>query len=378
MTAAFLRRLSLTNFRSYHAAQVELARAGTGGADRRQRRRQDQSDRGHLAAGARPRPAPRHHGGTGVLRRRRRLGGVGRDRGHAGAGHARHRHRAAGGRRRRARAAMPHRPRERSARPPPSPIICAWSGSRRPWTGCSTGRLPSAGAFSTAWCWRWMRRIPAASPRSSVPCARATGCWRTPPATRIGSTRSSTRPPSSRWRWRRRAPRRWRGCRRRSRPRATAAPEFPLAEVALDGWMEQLLPAAQRDRDRGPLPRAAEGQPRARRRRRPHARRPASVRPEGDACRQGRAGGGCLHRRAEGAAHSPGARACRADQGDDRLRAGAAARRGDRASRPRPARRALRRARRPRRAGMDDRRRPGGLRRHRRSRALCSRCATER
>ena len=28
MTAAFLRRLSLTNFRSYHAAQVELARAG--------------------------------------------------------------------------------------------------------------------------------------------------------------------------------------------------------------------------------------------------------------------------------------------------------------------------------------------------------------
>ena len=28
MTSAFLRRLSLTNFRSYHAAQVELVTAG--------------------------------------------------------------------------------------------------------------------------------------------------------------------------------------------------------------------------------------------------------------------------------------------------------------------------------------------------------------
>ena len=66
----------------------------------------------------------------------------------------------------------------------------------------------------------------------------------------------------------------------------SSAPEFPHAEIALEGWMEKLLPDHQRARDRGPLPRFAEGQPRARRRRRPHARWPASVRFRRHPCRQ--------------------------------------------------------------------------------------------
>ena len=62
----------------------------------RQWRRQDQSDRSHLAARARPRLTPCDDRGTGVFRRRWQLGGVGRDRRHAGAGYARHRHLFAG------------------------------------------------------------------------------------------------------------------------------------------------------------------------------------------------------------------------------------------------------------------------------------------
>jgi len=38
----------------------------------------------------------------------------------------------------------------------PSPTICASFGSCRPWTACSMARPPSAGAFSTAWSWRSM------------------------------------------------------------------------------------------------------------------------------------------------------------------------------------------------------------------------------
>ena len=37
---------------------------------------------------------------------------------------------------------------------------------------------------------------------------------------------------------------------------------FPSAEIALDGWMERLLPDHPGGRDRGPLPRRAAGQPR--------------------------------------------------------------------------------------------------------------------
>ena len=130
------------------------------------------------------------------------------------------------------------------------------------------------------------------------------------------------------------------GCRR-----ALAAPQgrppFPSAEIALDGWMEQLVAAASRGRGRGPLPRRAARQPRPRRRRRPHARRPAPHRPRGGLCRQGHRRRRRLDRRAEGAADRPGAGACRADRRDDGLCAGAAARRGGRASRPVAPRRAL-------------------------------------
>ena len=61
-------------------------------------------------------------------------------------------------------------------------------------------------------------------------------------AIRIGSTRSSTKPPKSRSRSRPRAPKR---SSRLSAALAAArneAPEFPQAEIALQGWMEQLLP----------------------------------------------------------------------------------------------------------------------------------------
>ena len=44
---------------------------------------------------------------------------------------------------------------------------------------------------------------------------------------RTGSTPSSTRPPRSRWRSRRRARKRWRGCRRRLPPRASRRRNFP-------------------------------------------------------------------------------------------------------------------------------------------------------
>ena len=178
-------------------------------------------------------------------------------------------------------------------------------------------------------------------------------------AIRIGSTRSSTRPPRSRSRSRPRAPRRSSRLPARSPRRATQAPAFPLAEIALDGWMEKLLPDHSaieiEDRYRALL----QGQSRARRRRRPHARRPASVRSCRHPCRQGHSGRRRLDRRAEGAADPAGARACRADQGDDRLCAAAAARRSRRPSRSGAARGALRRAGATRRAGLDDRRRSG-------------------
>src|SRR5512139_744745 len=73
-----------------------------------------------------------------------------------------------------------------------------------------------------------MRSIRAESPRLNDHCARATVSWRRE-ATRIGSMRSSTRLRRSRWRSPPRARKRWAG--------------FPDAEVALDGWMEKLLPS---------------------------------------------------------------------------------------------------------------------------------------
>ena len=59
---------------------------------------------------------------------------------------------------------------------------------------------------------------------------------------------------------------------------------FPAAEIALDGWMEQLIPAHPAGRDRGTLSRRAARQPRPRRRRGAHARRPASDRSQSRLC----------------------------------------------------------------------------------------------
>ncbi len=96
MTAARIRRLTLTNFRSYHAAQIEVGAApvvlvGPNGAGKT-----NLIEAISLLAPGRG-LAPRHARRRGVHRRRRLLGGVGRGRRRARPRHARHRHRAAGG-----------------------------------------------------------------------------------------------------------------------------------------------------------------------------------------------------------------------------------------------------------------------------------------
>ncbi len=96
MTAAFIRRLTLTNFRSYHAAQMTLDRAGPvvlTGANGAGKTNLIEAI-SLLAPGRGLRRAT--HGGNGFHRGRRRLGDLRRDRGHARPGHARHRHRSAG------------------------------------------------------------------------------------------------------------------------------------------------------------------------------------------------------------------------------------------------------------------------------------------
>ena len=86
---------------------------------------------------------------------------------------------------------------------------------------------------------------------------------------------------------------------------------FPSAEIALDGWMERLLPEHPaveiEERYRGVL----KDNRAARRRRRPHARRPASHRSRGHLCAEEHPRRRRLDRRAEGAADRAGAGACR-------------------------------------------------------------------
>ena len=89
-------------------------------------------------------------------------------------------------------------------------------------------RPRSGGGSSTGWCWRSTASIPAGCRRSTVPCARATGCWKCAITTTIGATRSSARPPNSRSRWRRRAARPRQGS-RRCCARAAQASAFPSA-----------------------------------------------------------------------------------------------------------------------------------------------------
>src|SRR5258708_2084262 len=81
---------------------------------------------------------------------------------------------------------------------------------------------------------------------------------------------------------------------------------------------------------RGPLSRRAQGQPRARRRRRPHPRRPPSYGSGRPPCPQGHPGRRRLDRRAEGPAHRSHPGACEPAHRDVRLCSGPAARRSDR------------------------------------------------
>ena len=197
MPSARIRRLTLTNFRSYHAAQIEVGRRA-GGAGWAERRGQDQSHRGDFISRARARPAARDPRRRRVFRGRRVVGGVGRRGGRARTGDAWDRHRSARGRGCRAHRANAASIASRCRRPRHSPIICAWFGWCRPWTDCSTARPRSAGAFSTGWCLRSTPSTCRASMRSNAHCARATACSRMPAPMRIGSMRSSTKPPSLR------------------------------------------------------------------------------------------------------------------------------------------------------------------------------------
>ena len=242
MTAARIRRLTLTQFPQLSRG-ADRRRRTAGRAGRPERRRQDQSDRGDLAPGARPRPAPRDARRGGVRRRRRLLGGVVRRRGRARSGDARNRHRGAGGRRRADHAQVPHRPRAGSLR------HRVRRSSARDLAGSGDGQAvqrPGLGAPALPRPARAGGRCRAFQPRVG---AGAVAALAQPAARRIrgpirtGSTRSSTRPPSSRSRSRRSARRPWRACRRAGRRRDPAS-SFPAAEIALDGWMEKLVAAA--------------------------------------------------------------------------------------------------------------------------------------
>ena len=326
-----IRRLTLTNFRNYRAAALAtgdrpIVLVGPNGAGKTNLIEAIS----FLAPGRGLRRATLDE--VAFPRRRRLLGGRRRSRRRARARDARHRHRARGSNRATAPSArLPHRPRAgrlggRLRRPSARGLA-----RRRRWIRCLPARRRSAGASSTGWRSRSMPSTQAASMRSSARCARATGCWRSRCPTRIGSTPSSTRPRSLRSRSRRCAPRR---CSRLQRVLAdrrglglSAGGDRPRR---LDG---EAHPGPSGGRDRGALPRRAARQPRARRRRRPHARRPASDRSRGRLRRQENCRRRRLDRRAEGAADRACARACAADCGDDGVCAGAAARRGRRASR---------------------------------------------
>ena len=119
----------------------------------------------------------------------------------------------------------------------------------------------------------------AASTRSNARCARATGCWRSRAPIRTGSTRSSTRPPSSRSRSRRCGPRRCDRLQAALAARRDAGLGLPGRRDRARRLDGEARAAPSGGRGRGPLPRGAQGQPRARRRRRPHARRAAPHRP---------------------------------------------------------------------------------------------------
>ena len=307
MTAAALRRLTLTNFRSYHAASLDV-----GGeprrADRAERRRQDQPDRGDLLPDAGPRAcaAPRFEevafsegdGSWAVSAEvEGMLGlatlGTGIE---PPVGGSRHAH-----------APLPDRPRAGRLRGRLRRSSARDLARRRRWTSCSWGRRRSAGAFSIAWCWR---STPSTEPRQRAGARAALA----QPAAGGSAPRSAL---ARRHRARDRGARgRGGGAARRDRAPSAGAlaarkdDAFPSAEIALDGWMERLLPdhpaVEIEERYRGIL----QGQPRPRRRRRPHARRPASHRSRRRLFAEEHPRRRRFDRRAEGAADRPRARAC--------------------------------------------------------------------
>ena len=208
MTAAFLRRLSLTNFRSYHAAQLELAAAGpvvlTGAngagktnlieaisllAPGRGLRRATFEELAFSEGDGAWAVSAEIEGMLGLATL-----GTGID--------------PPAGEDASPIAAMPHRPRNGSS-------AAAFADHLRVvWLTPAMDRLFNGPASERR---RFLDRLVLAvdaSHSSRVVGARALAALAQPAAgrrrraTRIGSTRSSTRPPSSRWRWRRRAPKR--------------------------------------------------------------------------------------------------------------------------------------------------------------------------
>ena len=132
---------------------------------------------------------------------------------------------------------MPHRPRECRLgsglrRPSARGVACARHGpavQRAGLRAAAFSRPPGAGG-----------RCPAFQPRrrarAFVALAQPTA-GRCPAAIRIGSTRSSTRPPRSRWRWRRRARKRSTACRARSPRRAIRRRNFRAPKSrSTAGW----------------------------------------------------------------------------------------------------------------------------------------------
>ena len=250
MTSAFIRRLTLANFRSYHAAQIELGPAGpvvlTGAngagktnlieaisllAPGRGLRRATMEELAFSEGDGAWAVSAEIEGMLGLAT----LGtGIDPPAGEDSA----------------LLAQMPHRPRERwlgrrLRRSFARGVADARDGPAVQRPGLRAPPFPrSPGARG---------RRPAFQPRRrarALACARATACWKTPAAIRIGSTRSSTRPPRSRWRSRRRARKRWRGLPARSRPGATRRRNFPTPRSRSRAGWRNCCPSTARARSR--------------------------------------------------------------------------------------------------------------------------------
>jgi len=124
----------------------------------------------------------------------------------------------------------------------PSRITCACSGWSRQWTACSMVRLPSGADFSIGSCSPSMRSMRAVFRRWNAHCARAIGCSSSRAPTRTGSMPSSVKPRNSRLRFAALRAETVGRLQAVLAARSDAAAPFPAAEIALEGWMEKLLP----------------------------------------------------------------------------------------------------------------------------------------